>query len=157
MTTLTDAERNDHLTGKYRTWVMRIRHLSPVTRYFLYMVPVALLLGIPIGVAFMRDESGHRTSPKHTLAGIEEKTFWVLVEAVWIGLWICTAVAHMLPKLVRKCTETRCTGERWHARLLDRLRSLIALILWNLLAQGSFEIVCLDGYGGACADKPPVH
>jgi hypothetical protein len=59
----------------------KILNFSIVTRYMIYVAPLALILAIPIILATTvwsaKNEDG---TPKHTIGGADEKKFWIWVE-----------------------------------------------------------------------------
>lgn len=70
---------------------------SPVTRYTFYIAPIAIVLSIPIFVAFVQGQIDRENNMHHTIAGTDDRRFWITIEAGWISLWICKAIASLLP------------------------------------------------------------
>jgi len=117
-------------TGNIRTWLY---NLKPVKRYTLYIVPLALVLAVPICVSFSRSERFDDNLPAYTIAGTDEKRFWILIECVWLGLWICRAIAFLLPRTAKCFIWERRPGKTDYEQLLARLGGPISLLLWMAL------------------------
>ena len=64
----------------------KILNFSIVTRYMIYVAPLALILAIPIILAatvwsgMNVDKEGKPTTPKHTIGGADVKKFWIWIE-----------------------------------------------------------------------------
>lgn len=59
----------------------KILNFSIITRYMIYVAPLAIILAIPIILAGTvwsgKNEDG---TPKHTIGGADEKRFWIWIE-----------------------------------------------------------------------------
>lgn len=103
-------------------------------RYVLYIVPIAIVLAIPILVSFLRDGST-------TIAGTDEKRFWITIEAIWLIFWLCKLAAFVLPKAANKIHRNTSVWATTCNQLLQRLGTPISLVLWLILCQFVFAWV----------------
>lgn len=103
-------------------------------RYALYIVPIAIILAVPILVAFLRDGS-------NAIAGTDERRFWITVEVIWLSLWLCRLVAFVLPKVASTIHRDKSVRATTYNQLLQRLGTPISLVLWMTLCQFVFAWV----------------
>lgn len=75
---------------------------SVVTRYLVYVLPVALLIAVPIIVgAFF---------PKADIGGVRIVWLFTWVEVVWLSLWVSKLVAQFLPFVFNFSAESSALG-----------------------------------------------
>ncbi|KKZ66696.1 hypothetical protein EMCG_07625 [[Emmonsia] crescens] len=67
-----------------------ILNFSVITRYFIYVSPLALLIAIPIIV-------GATVAQTAEIGGVRIVWFFTWVEIVWLSLWVSKIVAHYIP------------------------------------------------------------
>lgn len=58
---------------------MKIYHFSIITRYFLFVAPLAIVIAVPLVL-------GATVFPKATIGGVRMLWFFVWVEVVWVSL-----------------------------------------------------------------------
>jgi hypothetical protein len=150
-----DIESNDHPATEHKKSTLKIRKLHAVWRYTLYIVPVCVVLAIPVAISFLRESSVKNDTPRGTIAEMEEKRFWVMLEVLWLACWLCVGLSYLLPwcinksaPVVKKCASK--TSQYNHAKDPDESRSvtlarsvrgLIALVSWILFSQLAFTVV----------------
>jgi hypothetical protein len=126
--------------GNIRTW---LRGLGPQKRYALYIVPLALVLAVPLGLTLLRDEWSSDRLPRYTVVGVDGKRFWILAESVWIGLWLCRGVAYVLPRIMKYFqADARPENARYN-QLLAGIQRSVSLLLWMALNMVIVTLVCL--------------
>jgi hypothetical protein len=119
----------------------RLQNLGPWKRYTLYIVPLALVLAVPLCIAFLRDEKGPDGTHAHTILGVDERRVWMLAESVWLGLWTCRAVAYVLPKIVRWFRSEPRPGQTQYDQLLEGLQKPVSLVFWMVFNLAVFAMV----------------
>lgn len=67
----------------------RVMDFSFVTRWLLFILPVAILLAIPIIVGALKTDA--------ELGAVRIIWLFVWIEVVWVGLWVAKLVARLLP------------------------------------------------------------
>jgi hypothetical protein len=116
--------------GNIRAW---LRGLGPRKRYALYIVPLSLVLAVPLGVALLRDGRSSDGLPGYTVVGMDEKRFWILAESIWTGLWLCRAVAYVLPRIMKYFQGEVKLGSPQYNQLLAEIQRSVSLLLWMAL------------------------
>ncbi|KAI4118377.1 MAG: hypothetical protein LQ345_001546 [Seirophora villosa] len=108
----------------------KILHFSIVTRYFLYVLPLALLIAIPIIVG--------ATGREATLGGVRLVWFFSWVEIVWLSLWVSKLVAKALPYVFRFLCGIVSSGTRKYMLVLKALEIPLSLVGWALTSLATF-------------------
>lgn len=120
---------------------------SVVTRYLVYVVPVAIILAVPLivlqvlGVANDQpvgpepsdDSDGNpRNRPK-----LFELFLWI--EIAWVTLWVGKMVAWLLPRLFMFLVGVVSSGTRKYATVLQNLQIPMSLFFWALASWLTFR------------------
>ena len=109
----------------------RILNFSVVTRYFLYVAPVAALIAIPIII-------GATVAQKAKIGGVRIVWFFSWIEIVWASLWAAKVVAHYLPKLFQILAGVVSSGVRKYALVLHALEIPLSLVGWAVTSLATF-------------------
>ncbi|RAL03521.1 serine/threonine protein kinase [Aspergillus ibericus CBS 121593] len=108
-----------------------VLNYSVVTRYFIYVAPIALLLAIPIIV-------GATVAQDATIGGVTLPWFWFWIEIVWVSLWLCKLVAKILPYIFQALCGFVSSGTRKYALILRKLEMPIATVFWCVVCLVTF-------------------
>ncbi|XRM48688.1 hypothetical protein ABZX51_011603 [Aspergillus tubingensis] len=108
-----------------------ILNYSVLTRYFIYVAPLAILLAIPIIV-------GATVAQDATIGGVTLPWFWFWIEIVWISLWLCKLAAKLLPYIFQTLIGFVSSGTRKYALILRKLEMPIATVLWCVVCLVTF-------------------
>ncbi|KAL1836263.1 hypothetical protein VTJ49DRAFT_5380 [Mycothermus thermophilus] len=117
----------------------KIFGFSVVTRYLLYVAPVALALAAPIIVIpLVSEQHGIKLGegPHHSL--------WLLflwIEISWLSLWAGKLVAHFLPFIFMFFCGIVSSGTRKYATVLKGLEIPLSLFFWGLASWLSFRFM----------------
>jgi hypothetical protein len=89
-----DADEEKTALNRMGRIYTKILNFSIVTRYMIYVAPLALLLAIPIILAVtVWNGKNDDDTPKHTIGGANEKKFWIWIEISrtlhWIVYGVC--------------------------------------------------------------------
>lgn len=114
--------------GKFYQLVMSY---SVLTRYFVYVLPVALVIAIPIIV-------GATVAPKAKIAGVRIVWFFTWIEVLWVSLWVSKCLSHYLPFVFQFLIGIVNSGTRKYALILTSLQTPIALVGWSVTALATF-------------------
>ncbi|KAF2111650.1 serine/threonine protein kinase-like protein [Lophiotrema nucula] len=117
----------------------KILNFSIITRYMIYVAPLALILAVPIILA-VTVWSGKKANgqSKHTIGGADEKKFWIWIEIIWLSFWACKIVAHFLPKLFKFFIGVVSPGIQKYALLLAALEKPMSVLFWTIVNQFTF-------------------
>ena len=109
----------------------KVRDFSTVTRYFLYVLPLAAIIAIPIII--------DSTNPTHVKVGsVRLLWFFVWVEIVWLSLWVSKALAHYLPAIFRILAGTVSSGVRKYSSVISSLEIPLSLLGWAVTSLATF-------------------
>ncbi|KAL8744805.1 MAG: hypothetical protein Q9184_007952 [Pyrenodesmia sp. 2 TL-2023] len=109
----------------------KVLNFSIVTRYFLYVLPLALLIAIPIIV-------GATAKQKAAIGGVRIVWFFTWVEIVWLSLWVSKLVAKALPYVFRFLCGIVSSGTRKYMLVLKALEIPLSLVGWALTSLATF-------------------
>lgn len=109
----------------------KILHFSIVTRYFLYVLPLALAIAVPIVI-------GATVAGDTTIAGVQLTWFFVWIEVVWLGLWISKLFAQALPWVFQFLCGIVSSGTRKYALILKALELPISFVGWAAISVATF-------------------
>jgi hypothetical protein len=125
----------------------KILDYSIVTRYMIYVAPIALLLAIPIILSQVRPTKG-------TIGGTEPKKFWIWIEIIWLSFWVMKIVAHFIPNIFEFLIGVVSPGVRKYALLLRAVEKPLSFVLWMIVNQATFPL--LVRVVEARHDNPPT-
>ncbi|KAK4958033.1 hypothetical protein LTR10_004458 [Elasticomyces elasticus] len=132
----------DALT-KVGNFLWKIHGTSIITRYALYVIPVAALLSIPLVLT--------ATVYADSRAGdIRLLGLFVWIEVLWVGLWVCKLVATALPIVFQAACGVISTGIRKYSLVLMALEIPVSFFLWSIMAWATSHMICAFD---SCGDK----
>ncbi|KAF7502609.1 hypothetical protein GJ744_005450 [Endocarpon pusillum] len=124
----------------------KILNFSIVTRYFVYVLPLALTIAIPIIV-------GATVARKSTVAGVQITWFFTWIEIVWLGIWIAKLFAQSLPWVFQFLCGIVSSGTRKYALILKALEIPISLVGWAAICVSTFTpLMTLNPYARKIGD-----
>jgi small-conductance mechanosensitive channel len=109
----------------------RIFHFSVLTRYFLYVAPVAMCLAVPIIL-------GATSARSAAIGGVPMRWFFTWVEVVWVSLWVSKLVSQFLPVLFQFLCGVVSSGTRKYALVITALEIPLSLVGWALTSLTTF-------------------
>ena len=112
----------------------KILNFSVVTRYFVYVLPLALAIAVPIIL-------GATAARKATLAGVQITWFFTWIEIVWLGVWVAKIFAKSLPWIFQFLCGIVSSGTRKYALILKALEIPISLVGWTAINVATFTPV----------------
>jgi hypothetical protein len=146
-----DSEVNLNFMGKLYT---KIIGASVITRYMVYVVPVALLLAVPL---IILPVTGNRDSiplgvlyddtkdpPVKIQDGKPLFELFVWIEVSWLSLWAGKIVAHLLPQIFMFFCGVVSSGTRKYATVLKNLEVPFSLFFWALSSWLVFKFYFSD-------------
>ncbi|KAF2006880.1 hypothetical protein P154DRAFT_421332 [Amniculicola lignicola CBS 123094] len=131
-----DEDDDKTALNKMGKFYMKVLNFSIVTRYMLYVAPLAVILAIPIILSTTVWSGKGRT-----IGGANEKKFWIWIEIVWLSLWGCKIIAHFLPRVFEFLMGVVSPGVRKYALLLKSVEKTLALVFWMIVNQVTFAVL----------------
>lgn len=108
-----------------------ILNFSIVTRYMIYVTPLAVLIAIPIIV-------GAAAAQHARIGGVPICWFFTWFEVVWLSLWVSKIFAHYLPFLFQFLCGIVSSGTRKYALILRALELPLATVVWCIISLVTF-------------------
>jgi hypothetical protein len=111
----------------------KIVNFSIITRYFVYVLPVALLLAAPIVVFAI-------LNPHAIFAntGVRVTLFWLWIEIVWLSIWVSKLVAKAVPWIFMFLCGVVSSGTRKYALILKAVEIPLSLVGWAMTCLVTF-------------------
>lgn len=109
----------------------KILAFSIVTRYILYILPLAILIAIPIVI-------GATAAPKAHLGGVRIVWIFTWLEIVWLSLWVSKLTAKALPSVFQFLCGIVSSGTRKYALIIQALEIYLSLSGWALASLATF-------------------
>ncbi|KAJ5747643.1 uncharacterized protein N7511_009339 [Penicillium nucicola] len=108
-----------------------VLNYSLITRYLIYVLPIAILIAVPIIV-------GATAAPNAEIGGVHIYWFFTWIEIVWFSLWTSKIFARYIPYLFQYLVGIVSSGTRKYALILRALETPIALVLWAVISLVTF-------------------
>lgn len=117
-----------------------------VTRYLIYIIPIAFLLAIPL---FVLPFTGNVDNIQLGTSDDDKENytlFWLFlwIEISWLSLWTAKLVAHVLPSIFMFLCGVVSAGTRKYANVLAALEINFSLFLWGLASWLVFKFRFTD-------------
>ncbi|KAK8173619.1 Mechanosensitive ion channel-domain-containing protein [Phyllosticta citrichinensis] len=124
----TDDEDYVNRLGRFYYAVL---NFSIITRYFLYVAPLALCIAVPIIV-------GATVAQTAKIGGVRIVWFFTWVEVVWCSIWVAKIVAHGLPRAFQIVAGVVSSGVRKYALVIRNLELYLSLVGWAVTSLATF-------------------
>lgn len=121
----------------------KIIGFSIVSRYLVYIVPVAIFLAVPLIILPVTDTMGDPTVGK---GGPPLFQFFLWIEITWCTVWLAKLVAWFLPKLFMFFCGIVSSGTRKYATVLSNLTIPLSLFFWALAVWMTFKHLLFQRY-----------
>ncbi|KAM3467051.1 hypothetical protein NHJ6243_000448 [Beauveria neobassiana] len=131
-----EKKRNED-ASLYKLWAF-LKKFPRFIRYFVYMLPVALLLLLPVLLgAFAVDKRRHAVGGN---GGVDLMWFGIWLEIVWCSLWVSRMVTNLLPPIMQAVCKMggSTTPKKWKD-VGSQLELHAAMFLWFLAILISFK------------------
>lgn len=118
----------------------KIVNFSVITRYFIYILPVALILAAPLVTLKIVDPDGKiRVRNRDDEPLLFDLFLWIMI--AWLTLWAGKIVAHFLPPVFMFFCGVVSSGTRKYATVLKALQIPLSLFFWALATWISFQLM----------------
>lgn len=129
-----DGENTLNRMGKIYN---KILNFSIVTRYFIYVLPLALAIAVPIVV-------GATVAMGARIGGVRILWLFIWIEIVWLGLWVSKIITHFLPAIFEFLMGVVSAGVRKYALVLKALEIPLSLVGWAIVSLATFIPITLS-------------
>ncbi len=109
----------------------RVLRCPAVLRFFLYMLPVGLMLAAAVVV-------GNRVAPDATIGNVPLDLFFGWIEILWVSFWVGRTFVHYTARMIKWICGAISTGLKKYADVLCALEGPLTLSLWLLVCYVSF-------------------
>jgi hypothetical protein len=113
----------------------KIINFSIVTRYFVYVAPIALLLAAPIVIY----STGSRTNDYFVNTGVKVNWFWLWIEIVWLSIWVSKLASKAVPRVFMFLCGVVSSGTRKYALILKAVEIPLSLVGWSVTCLLTFK------------------
>lgn len=128
----------------------RIMAFSIITRYAFYILPVAIVLGIPLAV-FGTVGRGS------TIQGVRTMGLFLWLEVIWTSLWVAKLCSKTLPRLFRVCCGVISAGTRKHSLMIKALEVPLSILFWVIISWATIPIIdVLNGPTRVTVNDSPI-
>ncbi|RVX67224.1 hypothetical protein B0A52_09261 [Exophiala mesophila] len=110
----------------------KVYNFSVITRYFIYVAPVALAIAIPMVI-------GATIAQNATIGGVRLVWFFAWIEVVWVSLWVSKIIAHFLPRVFQFLIGVVSSGTRKYSLILAALEIPLSLVGWAVASLATFR------------------
>ena len=111
----------------------KIVNFSVITRYFVYILPVGLLLAVPIIVYAIIDNTAILGNTNMRVI-----FFFTWIEIVWLSIWISKLVSKAIPYVFMTLCGVVSSGTRKYATVLKAVEIPLSLVGWSVTALVTF-------------------
>ena len=118
----------------------KILRFSVVTRYILYVLPLATIIAIPLII-------GATAAQNATLGGVRIVWIFSWLECVWLSLWVSKLAAKTLPWIFEFLCGIVSSGTRKYSLVIQSLEIYLSLCGWALASLATFIPVSLEKPG----------
>jgi hypothetical protein len=111
----------------------KVVNFSVVTRYLVYVLPMALLIAAPIVIfAVLKPHAIFGAT------GIKVYIFWTWIEIVWLSIWVSKLVAKVIPYVFMFLCGVVSSGTRKYAMILRAVEIPLSLVGWAVTCLVTF-------------------
>lgn len=118
----------------------KVVNYSIITRYLIYVAPIALAVAVPIVVGKVT-EAGRNAY----IAGLQMFWFFLWIEVVWLSIWVSKLCAMLVPKIFVFLCGVVSSGTRKYAMVLRSLEIPLSLVGWALASLITFRVITRVG------------
>ncbi|KAJ4350287.1 uncharacterized protein N0V89_008908 [Didymosphaeria variabile] len=129
---------------KMGKFYMKVLNFSIVTRYMIYVAPLALILAIPIILAATGVISKKARIGGDSDTGAEPRLFFIWIEIIWLSFWACKIVAHFLPRIFEFLVGVVSPGIKKYVQLLAALEKPLSFVFWMIVNQVTYQVLIVQ-------------
>ena len=147
-----DTEGNEVSVNGLGRLYNKIVNFSVVTRYMVFVVPVAMILAVPIVLFATLTSEPKAGQPKDTRfflnTGVKGIFFFTWIEVVWVSVWISKLFANIAPWIFMALCGVVSSGTRKYAMILKAVEVPLTLFFWAVTCLTTFAALTSDRLNG---------
>jgi len=147
-----DTEGNEVSVNGLGRFYNKIVNFSVVTRYMVFVVPVAMILAVPIVLFATLTSEPKAGQPKDTRfflnTGVKGIFFFTWIEVVWVSVWISKLFANIAPWIFMALCGVVSSGTRKYAMILKAVEVPLTLFFWAVTCLTTFAALTSDRLNG---------
>jgi hypothetical protein len=124
----------EEITTQMGRFYNKVLNFSIVTRYFLYVLPLALIIATLIII-------GATAAKNAKVDTVPIVWFFTWIEIVWLSLWVSKLFAKCLPFIFQFLCGIISSGTRKYALVIKALEIQLSLAGWALASLATFKPV----------------
>jgi hypothetical protein len=129
----------------------KVVNFSIVTRYLVYVAPIALLIAAPIIIYAVLDPTAVFAS-----TGVRVIWFWTWIETIWLSIWASKLAAKLLPYIFMFLCGVVSSGTRKYAMIIKAVEIPLSLVGWAVTVLVTFTALTQPNINGGIPSKPWV-
>ncbi|CAI6340024.1 unnamed protein product [Periconia digitata] len=141
--TVPPVEEESTALNRMGRFYLKVLNFSIITRYMIYVAPIALILAIPIILAALKDITKPIGQGKNAngdvLHGADPKLFFIWIEIIWLSFWVSKIIAHFLPRVFEFLVGVVSPGVKKYVLLLAALERPLSFVFWMIVNQVTYQ------------------
>ncbi|KAI1000825.1 hypothetical protein K3495_g7373 [Podosphaera aphanis] len=130
----------------------KIMGFSVITRYLVYVVPIAFLIALPIVIY-----GTYKPTALFFNTGVRAELIWIWIEVVWLSIWISKLVSKCIPYLFVTLCGVISSGTRKYAAILHAVEIELSFVGWSFASIISFTALSNPGLNHQPHQKHWIH
>jgi hypothetical protein len=118
----------------------KVVNFSIITRYFVYILPVSLILVIPTIIFALPDNRNKYLGKTRMIAWL----FFLWLNIIWLSLWVSKLFAKVVPSIFMALCGVVSSGTRKYALVLKALEIELSLVGWAVTSLVTFTALSTD-------------
>ena len=111
----------------------QIVNFSVITRYLVYVAPVALLIAAPVIIYAVLNPDAIFAN-----TGVKVTLFWLWIEIIWLSIWVSKLIAKTMPWVFMFACGVVSSGTRKYALILKAVEIPLSLVGWAVTVLVTF-------------------
>ncbi|PBP18151.1 Mechanosensitive ion channel family protein [Diplocarpon rosae] len=111
----------------------KIVGFSVVTRYLVYVAPIAMLLAAPVVIFAVVDRNARFAG-----TGVKAWLFWLWILILWLSIWVSKLISKAIPFVFMFLCGVVSSGTRKYATILRAVEIPLSLVGWAITALVTF-------------------
>ncbi|CZS99026.1 related to mechanosensitive ion channel [Rhynchosporium graminicola] len=121
----------------------KIVTFSVVTRYLLYVAPLAMMIAAPIVIYAVTNREA-----KFLGTGVKVWLFWLWIEIIWLSIWVSKLISKAIPAIFMFISGVVSSGTRKYATILRAVEIPLSLVGWSVTSLVTFTALTSQQLNG---------
>ncbi|KAK6581371.1 hypothetical protein PZA11_006062 [Diplocarpon coronariae] len=106
---------------------------SLITRYLVYVAPIAIVLAAPVVIFAVADRDARFAG-----TGVKVWLFWLWILILWLSIWVSKLVSKAIPSVFMFLCGVVSSGTRKYATILKAVEIPLSMVGWTITALVTF-------------------